>query len=291
MTDAPRPDVKTTVETPSPFTFEVPPPQATDAPGADMNDPYTRELAKMTALDDRVNIGFKMAPSVESEYRNLIASHEQQPQSQSDRDLAIAGRMRMLEHFNAAGDSPKVLQMATETARLYPEVFSQHRFDVIASNNFLTANPEFFELLKNATDEQKAVYQRAARKSDRDVEWLNATRGMMNHYDELMSNPETHDAGLREYWKLVNGSEHQKPQDRGDREVAGKARLRILDHMDKDGVDKAETMQVMIESMTRYPELLAQPRFMSIARNLDAGQNAAWVAAYRNAGGDLSKLQ
>lgn len=265
--------------------FSAPPASRPDA------DPMVkRELDLMSALDERVNPGHKMMAPVEAQYRSIITSHEQPPQSSSDKYVAIAGRMRMLEHFNAAGDNLNTLAMAIETAKRYPEVLDYSRFSKIAAANFVNVNPEFRKVLANASDDTRALYQRLGQPTPEESKAMSWADGQMIPIDRKFMDPDTRAEGVADYKEFIAGAEHQKPQDRADRKIAMAARMRLVDHMFDSG-DNGATTQAMTELLTKYPEMMVAPRFSAIAKDLGLVNDEAFMRVYRKAGGDVTKLQ
>lgn len=261
-------------------------------PGPKPGEQVSPEVAQMDLLDSRINCGFSMAPSVESDYKNLISEHEQSPQSEEDRKIALEARVRMLEHYMSAGDSIKVMQTGLETAQLYPEAFGEPRFSRVAANAFLQVNPEFKDLLKkNATPEQLEMYQDMARMTPKERAWSERTQQILKEFDEKVENPGTREAGLDEYRRFIANSEYMKPQDRGDRRSAEAGRIGLLGHMIKGGADSKDIVKLLTETITKYPELASAPPFVALINRTDAANDAAWMKAFVAAGGNPATLE
>lgn len=249
------------------------------------------ELVRMDILDSRINCGYPMGADVEKEYRAIIDSHEQSPQTEADRKLALEGRTRMLEHYLAAGDSIKVLQTAIETAQLYPEAFSQSRFLKVAADSFLSMNPTFKEMLQNAPPEQIEMYKRMVAATPWELEWSQKASEMMRGFADKVRNPDTHEEGLNEYRRFIAQSEHVNPQDRGDRRMAGRARLELLAHLQRDGADSNEIRQLAVDTFRKYPEYVSHEWMTEVAQLNNFANDAAFVKAYIQAGGDPAALK
>ena len=251
---------------------------------ATVDDPIKSELKVMDGLDEKVNPGYRMGADVEAQYKGLIARHEGQPQSDADRELAVAGRVRMMDHYNSGGDNTKFAQLAIETAQKYPEVLNHRVFQSLAAGGLLDKNPQFSELMANAPPEQRARFESFVKLRPQEEERVAAAVKQMDAIDE---NPDAEDG----YRDIIASAEGRGGQSRADRMVAGAARMRLTETMFEGGKDRVETLNFMQESVNRYPELAQYRRFVAIANGLGASQYPGWVDSFTKAGGDPDRIE
>lgn len=268
-----------------------PPSAARSGDGGFQSDPaYKAELAAMDNLDARVNFGQRMSLDVERPYRQLIASHEQDPQSEADKSLAIAGRMRMMDHFSSAGDRTKLTEMAVETATKYPEVFNHRMFLAMTAGADLQNRPPFKALLDQAPADARKRYAEMSELRPSEKEQIDAAVKQMDSIDQTMIDPTNFGDGIESYWSLVGEHEGVR-QTKADRRIAAIGRMRIVDQMFTTGADRESTLETMRTSMNMYPELAGYKHFMAIAADYGAADNAEWMAAFKNNGGNANILR
>lgn len=251
---------------------------------------YKAELGRMDDLDAKVAFGQRMGADVERQYRALIGSHEQEPQSDADKSLAIAGRMRMMDAFANGGDRNKLAEMAVETATKYPEVFNSRLFLSMTAGADLQTNPQFKGLLNSASPEAQARFADMSQLREGEKKQVAEALGRMDEIDEVMFDPAKVQDGLDAYWNLVDEHEGTR-QSRADRHIASAGRMRIIDSMSSSGAAPATMLETMRASMNMYPELAGNRRFLALAADAGAVNNADWMAAFTKNGGDVGRLK
>lgn len=281
-----RDDMRTTAAIDVPETHAGAPPET----GFKADPAYKAELSRMDDLDSKVAFGQRIGADVEKQYRALIGSHEQEPQSEADKSLAIAGRMRMMDAFATSGDRTKLTEMAVETATKYPEVFNHRLFLSMTAGADLQTNPQFKALLDSASPDAKARFAGMSELRESEKKQVAEAVKKMDDLDEYMFDPARVQDGLNAYWNLVD--EHEGPrQTKADRNIASAGRMRIIDQMSSSGADPTTMLETMRASMNMYPELSGYRRFMAIAADAGAINNSGWMTAFTKNGGDVSKLK
>lgn len=254
------------------------------APGTTADQYVKSEVKAMDELSDKVNPGYRMGADVEAQYKGLLAKYEGEPQSAEDRELAVAARTRMLDHYHSGGDNTKFAQMAIETAQKYPEVLTHRMFQSMAAAALLDKNPQFRELMASQAPEQRGRFESFVKLRPHEESRVAEAVKQMDNID---NDPATAEDGYRD---VIAGAE-VRGQTRADRIVASAARMRLTETMFDGGRDRVETLNFMQESVNRYPELAQYRRFVAIANGLGASQYPGWVDSFSRAGGDISRLE
>jgi hypothetical protein len=109
------------------------------------------DIPEMDALDAQLPPGGKMPPQVEEQYKHIIEQNEQPRATLANRQIAMAGRLRLLEHYFRTNQHRKCVICLIEMMQKHPQFSHNSRVLTIASE-------------VHAAEEQAfvTVYQRAS---------------------------------------------------------------------------------------------------------------------------------
>lgn len=254
----------------------------------DLNQWNKDARVQMGLLDERVNYGKPMGADVERDYRKLIDTFEPKDREQTsdERVAAIVGRTRMMTFFDAAGDRAKFADMAVDTASKYPSAFTDRNFSKMCANNDMQENPQFKKILDSDSTNRDRFDQAAPLKRGEQAR-VDARIDEMQGFDVKMLGDRSE--AFKDYWNLID--EHEKPgSTKADRQIASAARMRVIHHMNDGRESPSAILDVMKDSMEKYPRLTNINQFVAIAAEAGATSDPAWMESFRNVGGPERKF-
>jgi hypothetical protein len=114
-------------------------------------DQARHDIPDMDALDALLPPGGKMPPQMEEQYKRIIEQNEQPRGTLGNRQIAMTGRLRLLEHYFKTNQHRKCVSCLIEMMQKHPQFSHNSRVLTIASE-------------VHAAEEQAfvSVYQRAS---------------------------------------------------------------------------------------------------------------------------------
>lgn len=266
---------------------------AQPAKAADKSSAVKAAEDTMDLLDTRVNQGKPMSAVVERDYKKIVQEHEKDSQSADDLTIAKAARMRMLQHQMDAGERDKCASGLVDLMKKYPETKNARLVHNIAGHFDLKEDQKFMDAFKANPEPSPDSVRRLNNFSGLNAQEKQAYDKVVQAMDGIAGSGDPAKES-EEYQKIIRDNEGN-PQSHVGRHIARTARARLIQLEVNNSQDDGNSARKLIEeSLKKYPELHKHRSLnisiFALGASGDTPQNQAMIKAYKDAGGDMKKI-
>jgi hypothetical protein len=238
---------------------------------------------KLDALDIQISLQGKVTPAIRDSYNKIFETNEGTQQTDSQKELAQAGRLRLAQNLAATGDFAGATKELVDALKRYPELVDQKQFLETAKLSQSIHNRQFSGWFKDCEGDQKELgAPQHQLLSNDEKEKVKIETDRLDKMD-----PDQRREGFS---NLITTSESKQPQSHVSRYLSAIGRVGLLDDLANRGANQQALDQLRVLAK-QYPETMSWKNVLSAAGSVGALKDKEFMNAFKETDGSEARLR